>query len=377
MSARASLSLLSLLLPLAIACVADETPGDFEEPSGGKADTAAVSQALIRLTADGELSASDVDEAFEAAEDNVSMSEMLAIRDAIESTSYTVTPEAVDQALNRAYLANLLDHEAEQLADPNVGYGGNQIPASVRALVAQARLNGAVAFDVRDTKSNGEGRWNPYPSTAPPLGNMALDYTVITPDGLAADVADTQVTFNAIVGTETGESCNAYGSCQEIQQARYEQRTGGTGNIAAQYDEVYHPDLMARGSSSQKWASNCAFLSDGTIHCLPAARRSVLRDLILTNPHLSRCNEVAGYADACHTLMYLGHITASRGVITSVEVSGRVSKRVGSGKANLIDPIALFDAWGFERSQGLRVHFGNTEDGAPVRNLERGILEAP
>ncbi len=366
-----------LSLPLVVACAADAGPNDGTELPDGKTDTAAVENAVVRLTADGKLSATDVDELFAAAGRSVSKNEMLTIRDATESSSFSVSDAAVERALENAYNANLLEHEVEQTADPSTGYGGNKIPEAVRALVSQARLNGAVAFDIRETRGDGEGRWSPYPSTTPPIDNMDFDYTVITPEVLAEDVAATQLTYNAIVGTETEEQCDGFGNCQEFEQARYEQRTGGTGNIAAHYDEVHHPDLMARGSSGQKWASNCAFLSDGTIHCLPAARRSVLRDLILTNPHLSRCNSFQGFEDACHTMLYMGHITASNGVINSVEVSGRVSKRVGSGKNNLIDPIALLDAWGFERSSGLRVRYGNTSEGTPVTNVERGILEAP
>ena len=99
--------------------------------------------------------------------------------------------------------------------------------------------------------------------------------------------------------------------------------------------------------------------------------------MILTNPHLSRCSEEAGYEDDCHTLMYLGHITASGGVITSVEISGRLSKEVAKGRINAIDPISLFEAWGFQTSPGLRIQFGNTEDGTPVRDAERGIVQAP
>jgi hypothetical protein len=366
-----------LSIPLAVACAADTGPDEGNDLADGKADTAAVANAVARVTADGELSAADVDELFDAAGNNVSLGEMLTIRDATESSSFSVADAAVERALENAYNANLLDHEVEQTADASEGYGGNKIPEAVRALVSQARLNGAVAFDIRETRGDGEGRWSPYPSTTPPVDNMDFDYTVVTPDGLAADVAATQLTYNAIVGTETAEQCDGAGNCQEFEQARYQERTGGTGNIAAHYDEVHHPDLMARGGSGQKWASNCAFLSDGTIHCLPAARRSVVRDLILTNPHLSRCNNFQGFEDACHTMLYMGHITASNGVINSIEVSGRVSKRIGSGKNNLIDPVALLDAWGFERSAGLRVRFGNTSDGTPVTNAARGILEAP
>lgn len=375
MNKRISAVLLALALPLAIGCNGDDT-SDFEEP-GGKGDVAAVSQALARVTTDGELSADDVDELFDAA-NNVSLREMLTIRDATEEDSrFSVTDEAVARALDLAFTANLFDYEVEALATAGEGYAGNKVPEAVRALVAQARLNGAVAYDTRETSSDGEGRWNPYPSTTPPIDNMAFDYTVVTPDALAADMADATVVYNAIVGSETAEECDATGSCFDYERASYQQRTGGTGNISAHYDEVYHTDLFARGRGGQKWASNCAFLSDGTIHCLPAARRSVLQDLILTNPHLSRCNNIAGYEESCHTLLYMGHITATGGVINSVEVSGRVSKRVAKGKANLIDPIALFEAWGFETRPNLRIRYGNTSDGTPVRDVERGILVAP
>lgn len=373
---KVSFPLALLSLPLAVACAADAGPDGDYDLNEGKADTASVQQAIAAVTADGELSADDIDTVFEEAGNSVSKNEMLAIRDATESTAFDVTDEAIERALERAYNANLFDYEVEQTADPTLGYGGNKIPEAVRALVAQAKLNGAVAFDVRETDGDGDGRWSPYPATSPPVDNMAFDYTIITPEVLAADVADDQVVYNAIVGSETAEQCDGFGNCQEFEQARYEERTGGTGNIAAHYDEVHHPDLEARGSRGQKWASNCAFLSDGTIHCLPASRRSILRDLILTNPALSRCNRFADFQEDCHTMLYMGHITASGGVINSVEVSGRVSKRIGSGKDNLIDPIALFDAWGFERSPNLRVVYGNTEDGTPTTNEERGVLEA-
>ena len=386
MHIKTPLTLLSLALPLALGCASDDSSFDSLDPE--KADTAAVNSALEQLTADGELSADDVDELFDAAGNSVSRGEMLGIRDATESRAFDVTDAAVERALERAYDANRFDYELAQTADPSVGYGGVEIPEAVRALVSQARLNGAFAFDVREIKSDGQPRWTHYPATAPPVGNMAFDYTVVTPDVLAADAADTQVVYNAIVGTQTMMDCDAQGNCEpvmscdqtgkceEVKEVTYEERVGGTGNIVAQYDEAQHEDLEARGSASQKWANNCAFLSDGSIHCLPAARRSVLRDVILTNPSLSRCNQFPQFQEDCHTLMYMGHISASNGVITDVEVSGRVSKRVASGKANLIDPIALLDAWGFQRSSFLRVRYGNTSDGTPVTNQERGILEA-
>jgi hypothetical protein len=370
---RLRLSTLYFALPLALGCAADSATDDGPGP-GGKADVDAVRVALEQVTADGELSADDVAELFDAAGGNLSRGEALTIRDAIASTDFKVTDEAKQEAFDRAYVANLFDYEVDALLQ-GTGYDGAEIPQAVRDLVAKARLNGAAAFDVRERRGDGEGRWSPYPTTSPPVGNMAFDYTRITPEILAADVAATDLEYKAIVGSETAEQCDAAGSCFEFEQARYEDRVGGTGNIQAHYDEVWHPELEARGSSGQKWASNCAFLSDGSIHCLPAPRRSVLQDLILTNPHLSRCNRIAGFEEACHTVMYLGHITARGGVIQSVEVSGRVSKRIAKGQANLIDPIALFDAWGFERSPSLTVRFGNTEDGLPVTNADGGVLE--
>jgi hypothetical protein len=367
---------LPLLLPLVVACAADPgaSPGDGVD-GDGKADSAAVTAKAEQLTQDGTLSVADVDALFMAAGASVNKGEMLAIRDAVESTRYMVPADAKARALDRALFANLLAPEATELrASGTAGYGGNAVPAKVRELLAKARLNGAAAFDVRETDSTGEGRWNPYPTTSPPVENMTFQHTWITPTGLAADKANTTVRYNMITGTRQATDA---ASGQMYEEVTYTQAMGGTGNIAAQYDEAYHPDIYARGSSRQVWANNCAFLSDGTIHCLPAARRSAAQDLILTNPHLSRCSEEPGFEDDCHTLMYLGHITASGGVITSVEVSGRLSKEVARGRINAIDPIALFQAWGFQTSPGLRIEFGNTEDGTPVRDIERGIIHAP
>jgi len=366
-----SLLWLAASLPLFVACAADQMSQGDPGGDDGKADSANVSRKLEELTQDGELSAADVDELFDAAGKSVTKSEMLVIRDATESTAFSVPADAVARALERATYANLLEPEARELAASGA-YGGNTVPAKVKELVARARLSGAAAFDVRETDSTGEGLWNPYPTTTPPTENMTFQYTLITPDRLAADVADTTVEYNAITGVEKVTE-----NGQEYEQVTYERRHGGTGNIAAQYDEAWHPDIYARGSVNQIWANNCAFLSDGTIHCLPAARRSEAQDLILTNPHLSRCSEDPAYEADCHTLMYMGHITASAGVITSVEISGRLSKEIGKGRINGIDPLALFEAWGFRTSPGLSISFGNTGDGRPVRDLVHGVVQAP
>lgn len=357
---------------LIVACASEPTTSDDEPGPGGKTDAATVEKALDELVKDGELSAADVDALFDSAGDAVSKAEMLVIRDAVEeSSAYTVTPNATARALERATMANLLRAEARELMTRGA-YGGNEVPEKVRTLLAKARLNGAAAFDVRETDSQGEGVWNPYPTTTPPTENMTFQYTLITPAGLAADLADTTVEYNAITGVETVTQGG-----QMFEQVTYAKHTGGTGRISAQYDEAFHPDIFARGSDDQKWANNCAFLSDGTIHCLPAARRSEAQDLILTNPHLSRCSDEPAFEDDCHTLMYMGHIEAEDGVITGVEVSGRLSKEIARGRINAIDPIALFEAWGFKTRPGLTISFGNTSDGRPVRDLARGVLARP
>ncbi len=168
--------------------------------------------------------------------------------------------------------------------------------------------------------------------------------------------------YNAIVGTEEAELPDG----RTYRRARYEARVGGTGNISAHYDEVYHPDIYARGRSGQRWSSNFAILSDGSLHCLPAARRSVAQDLILTNPHLSRGAR----------LLYNGHLTVRAGVVTSVEMSGRLSKRAARGKSVFVDPIAMLEAWGLEIAPDVSLRYGNTSDGTPVRDLEAGVVRA-
>lgn len=366
-------------LPCGIAdCSADETDDDIPAWNDGlgKADAAAIAGALARVTADGVLDDADVVELFDAAGGRVSGSEMLAIRDALESTSFDVTDDARAAGRRLAVQANLFEHELDDVGD-GVTFGGHDIPPAVQALVATARLNGAVAFDVNEVdEDDGEGVWSPYPSTTPAVENTTFEYTEITPQVLADDLADTMVQYNRISGTETAQSCNASG-CFDYQRARLEPAQGGTGNVRAHYDEVYHEDIYARGSSGQKWANNCAILSDGSLHCLPASRRSVVQDLILTNPHLSRCNSYAGFETDCKHMLYNGHIDIQAGVVVGVEVSGRLSKRAAEGKASFIDPLAVLEAWGFEISPNVKIRWGNTSEGVPVRDLERGIFTAP
>src|SRR5205823_263050 len=115
----------------------------------------------------------------------------------------------------------------------------------------------------------------------------------------------------------------------------YTKHTGGTGLIQSVYDEATHDDVYARGPEGQKWANNCGFLSDGSLHCLPAARRWVGSDYILTNADLSRGQH----------MLYNGHIEAVKGEIVGVEMSGKIAKKAGKGDYVFVDPIALLKAW--------------------------------
>ena len=351
-------------------CAVDET--DNYDPSSLPAEDALKSDAvdrvnatLVDLSGDGTIDASDVEKLFDAAGGKVSKGEILALFAAIhgEDLDYEVEGDALALADQKARVHNMDNPDEIEIIHSGFAISGTELPKAVSELVLNARWHGAVAFDVNETDDDGEQIWTPYPATTPATENMAWDYTQLTPEALAEDLAATDLEYNKIVGTETATTASG----QEYMQARYEPGKGGTGNVMAHYDEVYHPDIYARGRSGQKWANNFAILSDGTIHALPAARRSFKQDLILTNPHLSRGAR----------MMYNGHLDIRGGVVTGVEMSGRLSKLVGKGKATIIDPIALLEAWGFEISDNVTLRFGNTEDGVPVTNELGGVLESP
>jgi hypothetical protein len=254
----------------------------------------------------------------------------------------------------------------------------------VKEIVALAKLNGAVAYDVTETNSDGEGKYSHYPAVTPATGNMAFDYTEVTPASLQADMDDTE-THLRMAGSD---SVDVNGNAMRV--GRYREELGGTGSISAAYDERFHPvrayapsvlamldypldldtDRVAkvRTSSGNKWSSNCAILSDGTVHCLPAVRRHGANGgLILTNPALSRG----------HQLLWNGHIRVNRGVVTYIGTSGGIAKRAARGKDRFIDPVPLLKAWGFEVSPGLRV-VSEHATAEPVVDSSRAIqMENP
>ncbi len=347
-----------------VACSDDSEgfePAPLPADRFGKADADNVDAALARLTSDGILEADEVPELFAAAGNRVNEREMAVVRSALEAPAFQVTPEADARVRFMARTHGLSEAEVSY-AEAGLTYAGTSVPAAVTELLARARLHGALAYDVNERDGDGEGVWSPYPATTPPTANMRFDYTEITAERLEADAADAAVEYNAIIGTEEATLPDG----RTYRRAKYEARTGGTGRVAAHYDEVYHPDIYARGRGGQRWASNFAILSDGSLHCLPATRRSVAQDVILTNPHLSR---------GAH-LLYNGHLTVEAGVVTSIEMSGRLSKRAAKGKTVFVDPVAMLEAWGFEIGDGVFLRFGNTSDGVPVTDADAGVVRA-
>jgi hypothetical protein len=174
---------------------------EFAQLRDGKADSAGVRTALVDLTADGELDASDVLALFDEAGRHLSESELEIIREALEDTSFTVTDEARETAENSALTWGLPDDEAELVLSGDT-FAGDQVPEAVTKYLKLARMHGAAAYDVNEVDDDGERMWSPYPATTPPLENMTFSYTMITPQALLDDINDTDVEYNAIVGQE-------------------------------------------------------------------------------------------------------------------------------------------------------------------------------
>lgn len=360
----------------ALDLAAREKLGQAVASPRSRADLSRIGRALDRAVADGMLEADEVAALFEAAGNRVSEKEVLEIRAAVINGQlagvgpYDVAPGARQATLDLATVRNIGAAEAQEILS-GVSFGGTEVPEAVREVLANARLAGAIAYDVQETKTKSdgtvEGVWSPYPATTPPIGNMAFDYTEITPEALKADMADTSVRYNQITGTEKRKEIDpSTGKEFEYDAVTYREGQGGTGNVLSHYDHAWHEDLYARGSQGQKWANNFAILSDGSIHALPASRRSERQDVILTNPHLSRGKR----------MMFNGHLDIRSGVVVGVEMSGRLSKMAARGKATFIDPIPVLKAWGFEIAPNVRLRSGNTSAGVPVQDPETGTIHA-
>jgi hypothetical protein len=330
-----------------------------------------ISRTARTLVFDGSLSPEDFERAFARAGRKVNESEMAELGTLLSgklpspSTTTFAVPEATrKRAIELVISAGLSDEGKASLAAGKT-FGASDLPQSVREVLAVARLNGARAYDVSETKSNGDLIFTHYPSITPATENMAFSYTEITPASLAADIADirSQLRISGTTDIE-GTSVGTYSVSQ-----------GGTGSVSSAYDEAYHPvrasshsawrgvliqmkqDWIAdqfniddlrktRSRSNDRWSSNCAILADGTVHCLPAVRRhSASAGLILTNPALARSRR----------LLWNGHIRISKGKVTYIGTSGGISKLAARGKYRFINPIPLLKAWGFEMSPNLEV----------------------
>jgi hypothetical protein len=228
-------------------------------------------------------------------------------------------------------------------------FGGTKLPEAVKATLNAQFAAGVVAYDVREVKtdpvydtSHGEGeltidgKYNPYSQQQKATDSMAFSHTELTPEKIAADMKTSQ-TFNVVDGYKT------VGGNQE---ATFKKVTmPGNGRITELYDEASWSDTFARGEGGQKYASNFAILADGSVHAVPASRRSGAEPWrILTTASLGRSKQ----------MLFNGHIHMEKGVVTYVGMSGRLCKLEEKG-TKFVDPIAVLKAWGFPLAPGLAV----------------------
>jgi len=336
---------------------------------------------------DNRLDKADAQKILDAAGGSVSEGEANAIREALSSSTYEVAGDArtmlrsalSDIASMRRYAddqnrsvsrrAGALAAEEKEILTPGTttkSFGGSVVPEAVKAVLNTALDAGAVAYDVaeldpeptKDEKGEGftvTGKWSPYPQEIRASGSMSFAHTEITPQKLDDDMA-TEQTFKIQKGIKSETVTDRRtGQTTTIQTVEYETVTRkGTGSITSQYDEASHPDTMARARNGDKWASNFAILADGSVHALPASRRTASEPgLILTNPSLARGKR----------MLFNGHITIRDGVVTSVGMSGRLQKMAAEGDAKFVNPLPILEAWGFKIAPNLRLNFeGSGED---------------
>ena len=228
-------------------------------------------------------------------------------------------------------------------------FGGSAIPEEVKKVMRDALAAGSVAYDVRELKTDpiydtshgeghitAEGKYNPYSQSQPAVDSMTFANTELTPKKIADDM-NTEQTFNVLKG---------YRTVGANQVAEFEKKTmKGNGRITELYDEASWPDTHARAQGGQKYASNFAVLADGSIHAVPASRRSMgAPNQILTTASLAREKQ----------MVFNGHLHMENGVVTYVGMSGRLCKLQDKG-AKFVDPIQLLKAWGFKMAPGLAV----------------------
>ncbi|MEN9797094.1 MAG: hypothetical protein RL653_790 [Pseudomonadota bacterium] len=329
-----------------------------------------VKNAFARVVADGKLDVKDVDTVLSSA-GSISVEEEKALK--AEADKYVgITDGAAASKLreklgeistlrteaariNRSVETKAVSLSADAKARLQPGkatksYGGSSIPEAVKAAVSRAIAGGATAYDVREMKADpvydtthGEpemtldGKFNPYAQDQKATGSMAFSHTELTPAKVKADL-ETAQSVNVLKGYKTVNGNRV---------AEYERQTlKGNGRITDLYDEASWPDTMARAPGGQKYASNFAILADGSLHCVPASRRSAAEPWrILTTASLARGKQ----------MLFNGHLHMENGVVTYVGMSGRLCKLQSRGEATFVDPVELIKAWGFEVAPGLKV----------------------
>ena len=324
-----------------------------------------VKSAFQRVTTDRKIDVKDVDTILESA-GTISKDEQAAIKTEADKFAGMMDPAAkkklstklgeIDglrrdaEATNRQVKLSAAKLSAEASKLLTVGtktnsFGGSPIPDAVKNAVNNALKGGATAYDVRELKPDPiydtahgdpemtvEGKFNPYSQESNAKDSLTFKNTELTPAKIAEDMNTVQ-TFNVITGVQ-GDN------------ATYEKATmKGSGNITELYDEANHSDTFARGPGGQKYASNFAILADGSMHAVPAARRSKADPgLILTTASLARGKQ----------MLFNGHIHMEGGVVTYVGMSGRLCKQQKDGM-KFVDAMEIIKAWGFKTTPGLTV----------------------
>jgi hypothetical protein len=329
-----------------------------------------VKESFARVTADRKLDVKDVDTILQSA-GSISLDEEKTIRAEADKFAGITDPDAAAKLREKLGEIGTLRKQATQInasvakqeqklkteaagklapGKPTKSFGGTPIPEAVKKVVTDAMAKGAKAYDVREMKpdpvydaSHGEpeliidGKYNPYGQEQKALDSMTFSHTELTPAKIAADLA----------GPQTWREVDGYTGTGNAQQAKFKDVTGvPSGTITELYDEASWKETFARGPGGQKYASNFAILADGSVHCVPASRRSAAEPWrILTTASLGRGKQ----------MLFNGHLHMDKGVVTYVGMSGRLCKLEGKGEAKFVDPVKVLEAWGFKLAPGLKV----------------------
>ncbi|MBS1150290.1 MAG: hypothetical protein H6Q89_1988 [Myxococcaceae bacterium] len=327
-----------------------------------------VKESFARVTTDRKIDVKDVDTVLQSA-GAISVDEEKAIRAEADKFAGMMEPGAAAKLREKLGEVGSLRRQAAQInksvetvaprltAEANEklklgvatkSFGGTQIPEAVKKAVTEAMAKGALAYDVREMKgdpvydsSHGEpamiidGKFNPYGQDQQAVDSMAFNHTELTPAKIEADMTT----------PSTWQELNGYSADRKT--AQFKTVTGvGNGKITELYDEATWPETFGRGAGGQKYASNFAILADGSVHAVPASRRTAAEPWrILTTASLGRGKQ----------MLFNGHIHMEKGVVTYVGQSGRLGKLEEKGEGKFVDPVEIIKAWGFKTAPGLKV----------------------